>query len=112
MFRDREEFFDGLGLSAFQSVAEFLEILDQHAEHAGEIGAISQRDVPPHFWRAGGDPRGIAKAAGAEQRLFFGMNRAQHVVGEFRGEHVRKVTRTGHLFVVNARSQQDGAGPE
>src|ERR1051326_647080 len=70
-----EKLFNSLCILLLQCQLKFLQVLDEHAQHAGQIPAVGQRDVAPHLRRAGGDARGVAKSGGAKHRLLPGIDR-------------------------------------
>jgi hypothetical protein len=86
-----QKFLDGFDILAFQRKLKFLQILDEHAQHPAQILAVGQRDVAPHLRRTGSDARGVAKTVGANQRLLLGMHRAEHIIGQFRRDHMRQM---------------------
>src|ERR1043166_6612051 len=61
-----EKFFDRPDVVVFEGQRKFLQILDEHAEHARQILSIGQRDVAPHLGRARGNARRVAKTVGAK----------------------------------------------
>jgi hypothetical protein len=69
---------DRFGILLFESSLKPLEVPHESAQGAGEVLAIGQRYIAPHFRRAGSYARRVAKTIGAERRLGFGVPRMQH----------------------------------
>ena len=52
---------------------KFFKSVSKRIQRAREILAVGQRDVAPHFRRAGRDARGVAKTGRAQRRLVCGL---------------------------------------
>ena len=59
------------------------------------------RCPPPHLRRTGRHARRVAKTVRAHRRLFRRMRRAEDVIRQFRGHHVRQMARTAHEIVMH-----------
>src|SRR5687768_10556017 len=79
-----KEFLDSRRIALLQRGADLVKRVDELVQLAGQILAIAQSNIAPHFGGARGDPRCIAKAVGTQQSLIIRPPWPQDIVDQLR----------------------------